>query len=163
MRKIVFTALLAILCLSAEAQQPKRPQFTPEEFRNRLEQHITRKAELTTAEAEQFFPLFHEMKTKQRELTRKAHELKRNPPAPNANDEEYSRVVQEIAKAESEAAEIGVTYYKRLCKALSPKKVYQALLADDTFHRKMLRDFRSPQQQGKKAHRQSHPQGKGTE
>ena len=114
-----------------------------------MEQHITRKAELTTAEVEKFFPIFHEMKTKQRELTRKAHDLKRNPPASTASEDDYSRVVQDIAKAEKEVAETGVTYYKRLCKAISPKKVYQAMLADDAFHRQMLRDFRLVQHQGK--------------
>ena len=37
---------------------------------------------------------------------------------------------------------MGASYTKKLCKAISSKKVFRALNAEDRFHRMMLRDFR---------------------
>ena len=47
----------------------------------------------------------------------------------------------EIESLKVEQAEVGASYIKKLCKAISSKKVFRALNAEDRFHRMMLRDF----------------------
>ena len=38
-------------------------------------------------------------------------------------------------------AQLEVTYYKKMCKVVSPAKVYKAMCAEDKFHREMLENF----------------------
>ena len=65
--KRIFTLIIIQLCtnLCTMAQQ-ERWKFNPEEFRAKLEEFITKKAEFTSAEAQTFFPIFHQMKEEQR-------------------------------------------------------------------------------------------------
>ena len=57
------------------------------------------------------------------------------------SDKDYAAAIQKIKKLGVEMAEIEAEYYKKLCGAVSPKKVYRAMQAEDRFHRKMLEDF----------------------
>lgn len=67
--------LIFILCLLATTfnmaaqqvgQQNKRHQFSPERYKQRLEEFVTKEAGLTADEAARLFPLLHEMQEKQR-------------------------------------------------------------------------------------------------
>ncbi len=150
MKKAILTLSLFFVVLSAMSQGNKHhPRFDPAEFRAKLEAYITQKAGLTNAEAAKFFPIYHEMKGKQRELSKKILDLKRKHPASNAPEKQYSDVINKIAELDVEAAKIKATYYKKLCKAVPPQKVYNAILADDSFHREMVQRFNG---RGKKQH-----------
>ena len=132
---------LIAFSLAATAQQQQRGKFNPEEFKAKLESFITQEANLTPAEAQAFFPIYHEMKGKQRGIQHKIFRLKKNAPAEDADETEYAIIIQKINDLGVEMAELGVTYYKALCKAVPPHKVYAAMRAEDKFHRKMLEGF----------------------
>jgi len=141
MRRILLALCLSLNLVGAMAQENKRPRFNPEAFRANLEAYITEKAELSDAEAEKFFPIYHKMKAKQRDVMQKVQHLKRNHPSPDASEKEYTAIIYKIADLNEEVAEIEEEYYKKLCKVVSPKKVFRAILADDSFHREMLQKF----------------------
>ena len=62
-----------LAAITASAQDNKRkPHFSPEEFQAKQRAYITEKAELTTEEADAFFPLFFELQKKKFELERNA-------------------------------------------------------------------------------------------
>ena len=67
---------LIAFSLAATAQQPQRGKFNPEEFKAKLESFITQEANLTPAEAQAFFPIYHEMKGKQRGIQHKIFRMK---------------------------------------------------------------------------------------
>ncbi|MBO5180326.1 MAG: hypothetical protein J6B92_00300 [Paraprevotella sp.] len=126
------------LSLSALQAQQQKKRFSPEEFKAKLEQCITRKASLTPEEAKAFFPIFHEMRTKQRELMEGIRKLKRQDMPADAKDKDYASVVSEINKKKIESAKLEADYYNKLCKAVPAQKVYKAMKAEDRFHRDML-------------------------
>lgn len=142
MKKVIVT-LLGIFMLTgiAMAQQQKRGKFNPEEFKAKLENFITQEAGFTQGEAQAFFPVYFEMKGKQRQLQYKIHQLKKNAPAADANENDYSQCIQKIKDLGVEIAQLEVTYYKKLCQRVSPRKVYRAMCAEDRFHRNMLEEF----------------------
>lgn len=128
---------LAVLTTTAQEKKDGRPHFNREEYRTKLEAFITERACLTTHEAEQFFAIYHEMKHKQRQAMKKAQQLKRTPCG--KTEQEYSNAVMEIAKNNAEMGKIGETYYKKLLKVVPAEKVFRAIIADDEFHRDMLK------------------------
>lgn len=134
--------LICALALStALAAQPHRGKFSPEEFKAKLENFITAETGFTPAEAQAFYPIYHEMKEKQRNLQREIFRLKKNAPDSNASDKDFALVIQKIKDLGAEMAGLEVTYYKKMCKAVSPRKVYAAMQAEDKFHRQMLEGF----------------------
>ena len=140
-RTVSIIILFFAIAITAMAQEQKRPRFNPEEFKAKMEAYISQKACLSQAESEKVFPIFHEMKQKQRELMQKEHKLKRNTNESNTSDKEYQNILEKIAELHEQAADIEEDYYKKMCKAISPKKVFCIIQADDAFHREMLQRF----------------------
>lgn len=144
MKKIIFTLfLLAVSCslLPVNAQSQQRGKFNPEEFKAKLESFVTNEVGFTPSEAQAFYPIYYEMKGKQRQLQRRIYKLKNNPPAENADAKDYALIIQKTKDLGVEIAQLEVSYYKKMCNAVSPQKVYKAMCAEDKFHRKMLEDF----------------------
>lgn len=136
---ILFFSILMSVCFVMA--QPQRGKFKPEEFRAKLESYVTSEAGFTQSEAQAFYPIYHEMKGKQRQLQHNIFMLKKNAPAEDASDKDFAIKIQKIKDLGVEMAQLEVTYYKKMCQAVSPKKVYKAMCAEDKFHRQMLEDF----------------------
>lgn len=133
--------IMMMAMLTGTLAQPPRGRFNPKEFRAHLEEYVSKEAGLTASEGKAFFPLFHEMKEKQRKIQDEIFRLKRNSPACNANDKEFANAIQKIKNLEVEKAETEEEYYKKMCKAISARKVFLAMQAEDKFHRRMINNF----------------------
>ena len=135
---LITIQLCASLCTMA---QHERWKFNPEEFRAKLEEFITKKAEFTSTEAQSFFPIFHQMKEEQRKLQKEIFTLKRIPKDVSPTEKEYSNKIQQICELNTKMAQVQENYYKKLSKAVPAQKVYKAMLAEDIYQRMMLRQF----------------------
>ncbi len=141
MRRIILTFSLLLVGIIMMAQRPQRGKFNPQEFKTRLESYVTQEAGFNQSEAQAFYPIYFEMKSKQRNLNHQIFQLKRNAPSAEANDQDFAIVIQKIKDLGVEIAQLEVTYYKKMCKVVSPAKVYKAMCAEDKFHREMLENF----------------------
>ena len=150
MKRSIIILLGIFVLASLAVAQPHRGKFNPEEFKAKLENFITEEAGFTAAEAQAFYPIYHEMKGKQRELQRAMHQLKKDIHQGEASDKDYAAAIQKIKDIGVETAQIEVNYYKKLCAAVSPRKVYAAMLAEDRFHRQMLEGFGGGKEHRKK-------------
>jgi len=92
--------------------QHERWKFNPEEFRAKLEEFITKKAEFTSTEAQSFFPIFHQMKEEQRKLQKEIFTLKRIPKDVSPTEKEYSNKIQQICELNTKMAQVQENYYK---------------------------------------------------
>ena len=141
MRRLSTFLIIYLSSFMLMAQQQQRGKFNPEEFKAKLESYVTSEAGFTQSEAQTFYPIYHEMKGKQRQLPRKIFWLKKNAPAENADPKDFALTIQKIKDLGLEIAQLEVNYYKKMCNAVSPQKVYKAMCAEDKFHRMMLEDF----------------------
>lgn len=123
------------------AQQKDHNNFSPKQFREELEKYIVLHAGLTPLDAKNFFPLFHELHEKRRQINREIIHLKRMQGKEQLSDKECREHIMRIAALKVESAELEQVYYKKMCKVVSPKKVLGALTAEDKFHRRMLRNL----------------------
>ncbi|MBQ6191914.1 MAG: hypothetical protein IJK51_06415 [Bacteroidaceae bacterium] len=143
MKRIILSFLLLLApcsLLLINAQQQQRGKFNPQEFKAKLEAYVTAEAGFTQSEAQVFYPIYFEMKGKQRGLQRQIFQLKKN--APQAGDDkDYTIIIQKIKDLGVEMAKLEVNYYKKMYAVVSPQKVYKAMCAEDKFHRKMLEGF----------------------
>ncbi|MBO7118944.1 MAG: hypothetical protein J6W03_01330 [Bacteroidaceae bacterium] len=141
MKRIILTFSFLLVGIAMIAQQPQRRKFNPQEFKAKLESYVTQEAGFNQNEAAAFYPIYFEMKGKQRGLQRQIFQLKRNAPTTEVNDQEFAIIIQKIKDLGVEMAQLEVTYYKKMCKVVSPAKVYKAMCAEDKFHREMLENF----------------------
>lgn len=117
----------------------KRPhRFNPEQFKRDLSVHITRKAEFTQEEAKNFFPIFFEMKDKQRALERQKNRTLRSASESDKNEKDCERVLELIEKLETKSMRIEKDYMKRLRSIVGARKLVKAMAADRVFGRRMF-------------------------
>lgn len=142
MRKILTLLTALVICLGAAAQGKKadHPRFSPEEFEQKLHEFISPKVGFTAREEEDFFRLHKEMRQKQMKIQKQIGKLKR-PDTEGAGDKEMARRVIKIAELEEECADIKEEYYEKMSRVIPGRKLHKAILAEDAFHRQMLRHF----------------------
>ena len=129
--------LLIVFAGSCLAQPGGSRKFSPKEFRTNLERFITKHAGFTSEESQAFYPLYHEMKDRQRDVQHSIFKLKEGL-KPNASEEDYAKTIPSITSRNRKKSQMEETYYKKMCQAVPASKVYQAMLAEDKFHRQML-------------------------
>lgn len=133
-RIILILSFFCLVCSYSNAQ--KRPNFSPERFEAELEQFITTDACLTPEESARFFPVYREMRKKQRNILDKnrfmrhfdfnddkacAEVIRRN----DANDIEMKRCQRE--------------YHEKFMKILPASKVFRIIRSEDKFHKRIFR------------------------
>lgn len=139
-KSILFLWLAAlVLAVPCAYGQQRRARFSPEEFKKKLECHITCQAAFTPEEAQKFFPIYHELKSKQRSINQQVTKLKRNNFAETDTDKAYTEAIEKIGELKEESVRLENRYYKQMCKVVPAKKVFAAMKAEDSFHRNMLR------------------------
>ena len=118
--------------------------FNKKEFRQRMQGFITKETNLTEEESKAFFPIFNEYKDKQRQIHMSINKLKKNAPA-SGDEKAYEKCLMDIARLNTEMAELDSVYYKKICKAISAEKFYKILNIEDRMHRRMLQNYNRKQ------------------
>lgn len=168
MKQLCILFTMMVLSMGAFAQTPgknNRPeppcQLSEEEFRRHVQDFITKNAGLTEREAKAFFPVFHKYKGEQLNIHKRIHSLKKNPPK-SGKEADYQAHVMEIARLNSEAVQLDMVYYKKLCKIISAKKFYKVLSLEDRMHRNLLKNYNGKRERKDKRHDiPRRPQGQG--
>ena len=147
MRKITLLLLFGLISISIFAQNEGDVTlsdgvrgFNKQEFRQRMQDYITKEASLTPDEAKVFFPIYNEYKDKQRKINMSIHRLKKETPA-QADENAYEQRLLKIAALNAEVAGLDSTYYKKMCKAISAQKFFKILTIEDRMHRRMLQNY----------------------
>lgn len=164
MKKFLMTLLLVAAGLCASAQpngQKGQPLFDPQKFQQMVEESLTKAAGLTADEAKAFFPLYNDMRERQRKMGVQIYELKKNA---KGDAKSCTEAIQKINQLKVEMAEVERDTYKRILKVVPAEKVFKVMKAEDDFHRRMVQGPRNrrPQgqqgQQGQRRHNGDHRQ-----
>jgi len=151
MRRHITTLLLYFVCLMAAAQQPQgqrpeRPRMTPEEYRAKQQEFITRHAELTPEESDAFFPLYFELQGKKHEANRRVWKEARRVPPHERTEEECDKMTDAMADVKIECATLEKEYLAKFKQILPAKKLMRVQMAEERYQRELLRSM----QQGRK-------------
>lgn len=146
--------ILAICCLLmatmtfAQQQggngQGQRHEFSPERYKQKLEEFVTREAQLTPEEAQRLYPLLHDMLAQQLRNNEAQRQAMRSC-GENATEANYQSAVEKVLELDLENKRIEQESYKKFHSVISWKKVYAVRIALWKFQRESLRRF-SPNQ-----------------
>ena len=152
MKKILFASLLLLLtAVTASAQERpiKKPHFSPEEFQAKQKAYITEKADLTTQEAEAFFPLFFELQKKKFELERNVRKDFKKERNEKMTEEECRNFVYKMADTKIEIAKLEREYTEKYLKVLPPCKLRRVQHAEGSFQRDLMKKMTEHRPMGK--------------
>ena len=141
MRQTISIITLLIVC-SLSALQAQRPMMNKQQFRLKQTQFLTEKANLTPKEAEAFFPLYFELQDKKHDLNKEAWVKLRKEQKNELTDSEYSKIIDDVARARIAADELEYEYIQKYKEILPSKKIYRIQRAEMHFHRDLLKCFK---------------------
>lgn len=144
--------LILLLCVGfvAQAQKPSK-----EERREKMEAmktaYITEKLELSSKEAEVFWPLYRKMQEERKQLGK----ARKTPPPHNAtkgehkgpnfdemNDDEINRFIENRFSTQQKKLDLDKKYFNEFKEVLPIKKVAKLLGAEKSFRREVLQKLR---------------------
>ncbi|MFY0672519.1 MAG: hypothetical protein JXQ87_03915 [Bacteroidia bacterium] len=148
------TALLMLLSVFAFAQRPMDGprNFDREEAKTLKVGIYTRVLELTTKEAEVFWPVYNEQEEKMQSIKEEQNEIKRELEKnfSDFNDKEIEERVDRMVELRMKEAEIQKEYYAKFKKVLPIKKVALMHRAEMMYKRTLLEKMREGRGPGKR-------------
>ena len=130
---VILFSMLLTLMVSAQDQK----KFSPEKFQADLEEFITKEAHFDQQEAAKFFPLLRELQAKQRAI----YGRMRQTPKPG-DDAKCAEAIREWDKANIELKQLDQQYHKKMMQVVPASKLFDAIMAESRFHRKMMKGWR---------------------
>lgn len=131
-KKIILLVTTFLYMLSANAQG----KFDPKKFTEGLHQYITTEAGLTQQEAARFFPIYEEMKSKQRVLFMQLRSIHRSKPS---SEREARGAITRADQIEVDLKALERSYHAKMLKAVSALKLSKVLKAERKFHKQTFR------------------------
>lgn len=134
----IFIALIALLAgFSALAQKPDYQKIKSLKIA-----FLTERLDLSTQEAQAFWPLYNEY-TEQREAQwRKGRKIfGAMKDSENLSDAEASALLKDYIAFEYEEEKLEMTFYQKVENAVSAKKTMLFIKAEEDFKRQMIRQF----------------------
>lgn len=137
---IVILSYCLLMAVTVSAQEQKK--FSPEQFDAELKAFITREAAFTQQEADKYFALYKEMRQKQRAIYDSQRSANKEKPADEAS---AAAAVKQCDKQNIELKQIEQKYHEKMLSAVPATKVYEAIRAENRFHRRMMKGWQKMQ------------------
>ena len=138
--------LIFFLSIASVTAQKKR-KFNKEKFRAYKVSYLTEKLDLTEKEAEKFWPIYnaydkkiHELRYKERYIL--GREVKEAGGIDSLSEKQSKEITLKIINSKKEAQKLTATFYSKLPKILSYKKILRLEFAEKSFHSKLIRKLR---------------------
>ena len=149
MKRIVLLLTMVVAVASLNAQErTRRERLSPEQFQAKQQEYLAKTAELTDQEAKEFFPLYFEMKQKQKTMQDEAWKLFREGLDNNAKEGSYKEINDAFTESQLNSARLEKEYLDKFRKILPDKKIFLIRSAEMGFRRDMVRDMWRPRPEG---------------
>ena len=147
MKKMKYISMLVVVILfttiafGQKQQQGKRP--TKEKVKALKIAHITSKLNLTTEEAQKFWPIYNEFEAKMSEFRKKRKEKhKKGEAKPKMTDAELEKMMNNHFDVEQKQLNLKKEYHTKFKAVLPIQKVAKLYKAEHSFKRELLKKMR---------------------
>ena len=149
MKKLFLISILSIFTFTVLVAQERRGP-SPEMFEKIKAEKVsffTSKLDLTSAEAQAFWPVYNEFEKKRFDLQRQIHEFERMPDEKitNLSESEIEKMTSNYIGSFEKEALLLKEYNKQFLKVLPKKKVLMMYRIENEFRSHLIREFRKNQ------------------
>ncbi len=99
---------------------------------------ITNRLNLTTGQAEQFWPIYREYDGKKQELNRRVRQLRNEPTRSNHTDDQLKNGLREAKATKQKIADLDNEYMDRFLKVITPKQLNELYQTERDFNKILL-------------------------
>ena len=136
MKTIKTTLFVSVMLLATLVQaQPRDMRQKREDIKTAKIGIITQRLELSTGQAQKFWPIYNEYEKKQKELRKSMHEIRQREPE---SDEDYLKIVNDLIRQREKEVELDKTYKDRFLEVISPRQLVELYKAEHEFKRMLL-------------------------
>ncbi|WP_397363142.1 sensor of ECF-type sigma factor [Olleya sp. R77988] len=136
MKTYILTTLILLLSFSAIAQKDR------EKLKALKVAHITEELELTTKEAEGFWPIYNTYEEEKHKIISNSISKRKEIKAETLSEEEAKALVKEMQLNEEARLKNRTEFIEKLSKVISYKKIVLLMKAERNFKRKMIEEFK---------------------
>ena len=160
-RILTLIIMLCNLTGALNAQEGKGREEQREKFRSMKIAYFTEELELSSEEAEKFWPLYNDFEKKKREVSQYRHRRPRNMDEQLANmtDQEAEKMADDMIESRKKEVELEEVFHGDLKKIFSPKKVMKYYITEHRFREYMLRKIRDERRNGDGKKQENPPPG----
>jgi Spy/CpxP family protein refolding chaperone len=145
MKKIIILSLILLCSIVTQAQERDEHR---EKIKALKTAHLTEGLNLTTKEAQQFWPVYNDFQNKRRELYRKERADVENLECMTESD--ANSKLNEYVELEKEDFLLKKQYFKDLSKIFSAKKILHLKQLEEEFNRKLIQEYRARRENSQK-------------
>lgn len=138
MKRLFLTLISIAFLLLTASSQSRDKRLSKEYYQAQLEQFIIQEAQFTAKEAADFRVIFKEMQNKQRKTFEAMKDIWHKP---GRGEKECAEAIRQKDKMDIELKNLQQQYHNKLLKVIPASKVFKAIIAEDKFHRQMLRKW----------------------
>ena len=138
MKRLFLTLISIAFLLLTASSQSRDKRLSKENYQAQLEQFIIQEAQFTAKEAADFRVIFKEMQNKQRKTFEAMKDIRHKP---GRGEKECAEAIRQKDKMDIELKNLQQQYHNKLLKVMPASKVFKAIIAEDKFHRQMLRKW----------------------
>ncbi len=138
MKRLFLTLISTAFLLLTASSQSRDKRLSKENYQAQLEQFIIQEAQFTAKEAADFRVIFKEMQNKQRKTFEAMKDIWHKP---GRGEKECAEAIRQKDKMDIELKNLQQQYHNKLLKVMPASKVFKAIIAEDKFHRQMLRKW----------------------
>ncbi|MCR1026465.1 hypothetical protein NQT66_16710 [Cellulophaga baltica] len=112
---------------------------------------ITERLDLSSKEAQTFWPIYNEYQAKREDLHEKGHtEIRKKLDAyDNLSENDSAKLLDKYLQFEKEEEELEQTYLKKIQKVISAKKTLLLIRSEGDFKRKLIKQYRDKHKNNK--------------
>lgn len=142
MKNLLFVLILLSFAIISNAEV--QGQFDYENFKARKVAFITTSVNLTSSEAEKFWPVYNEYEQKKYSLMQERKEIEANmkKKADALTDQECIEISKKFASFKKIEGDLEMEYNEKFLKILSPQKVVKLSVAEMDFKGHLLREYK---------------------
>ncbi|WP_165749002.1 hypothetical protein [Cellulophaga sp. Z1A5H] len=139
LKKIIPLTLLMFACAFSFGQQKDW-----DKIRTLKVAFITERLNLSSKEAQTFWPIYNEYQTKREELYVKGHEeiRKKFDESEKLSESDSAKLLDKYLLYENEEEALEQTYLKKIEKVISSKKTLLLIRSEGDFKRKLIKQYR---------------------
>lgn len=138
MKRLFLTLISIAFLLLTASSQSRDKRLSKEYYQAQLAQFIIQEAQFTAKEAADFRVIFKEMQNKQRKTFEAMKDIWHKP---GRGEKECAEAIRQKDKMDIELKNLQQQYHNKLLKVMPASKVFKAIIAEDKFHRQMLRKW----------------------
>jgi len=141
---IILSFVFVFLNLAVNAQDRESHEARMEKYRTEKVSFLSTRLDLTSAEAEKFWPIYNQMEKERWEAQKARRDLENKVSAAeeSLSDKEIIKLTRDFAGSMQKEGDLITSYNEKLLKVLSPKKVLKLYKTENEFRMYMIKKYR---------------------